>query len=79
MKIINLRLSKQIIFFIKPGSFLDICDINGARKNSSLGILTSPNYPSSYPVNEDCGITLSSPDGTSFIIKLESLQVGTRT
>ena len=79
MKIINLRQSKKIIFFIKPGSFLDICDINGARKNSSLGILTSPNYPSSYPVNEDCGITLSSPDGTSFIIKLESLQVGTRT
>ncbi|XP_057290621.1 A disintegrin and metalloproteinase with thrombospondin motifs 16-like isoform X2 [Hydractinia symbiolongicarpus] len=57
----------------------DICDLKGKQINSSLGIVTSPNYPNFYPVNEDCKATFVSPDGSGFMLKFDAFQIGSRS
>ena len=55
----------------------DICDVHSNHLNSSFGALMSPNYPTAYPMNEYCKVTVSSRDKSGFIISFKDFNIGT--
>uniref|UniRef100_A0A7M5WIB5 CUB domain-containing protein n=1 Tax=Clytia hemisphaerica TaxID=252671 RepID=A0A7M5WIB5_9CNID len=59
----------------------DICDKQNDVITAPLGIVTSPNYPSNYPANENCGIDFVSPtnESSGYMLKFDSLNIGTRS
>uniref|UniRef100_A0A1I8NWD8 Cubilin n=2 Tax=Stomoxys calcitrans TaxID=35570 RepID=A0A1I8NWD8_STOCA len=47
----------------------------GGILNSKNGIITSPNYPNSYPANSDCEWTIEVADHHSIIFTMEEMEI----
>lgn len=67
------------MFYDQLSFSLDICDLQEKVISTSLGVVTSPNYPANYPPNEDCKVTFQSDGPTQgYMLKFDGMHIGER-